>query len=172
MARYKPYNYNQSKLISVYFGDQILPSTFEYALNHIVDNELDLSIFLSRYKNDQVGASAFDPAILLKIILFAYSHGITSSRKIEACCQNNILFKALAADTQPHFTTIAEFISTMDKEITPLFRKVLLICDEMGLIGKKMFAIDGCKLPSNASKEWSGTREEFAKKRLFSRICG
>ncbi len=165
MARYKPYNYNQSKLIPVYFGDQILPGTFEYALNHIVDNELDLSIFLKRYKNDQTGATAFDPAILLKIILFAYSHGITSSRKIEACCQNNILFKALSADTQPHFTTIAEFISTMEKEITPLFRKVLLICDEMGLIGKEMFAIDGCKLPSNASKEWSGTKEEFRKKK-------
>ena len=165
MARYKEYDYNQSKLIPVYFKDQILPGTFEYALNHIVDNELDLSIFLDRYKNDATGAPAFDPAILLKIILFAYSHGITSSRKIEACCQNNILFKALAADTQPHFTTLADFISTMEKEITPLFRNVLLICDEMGLIGKEMFAIDGCKLPSNASKEWSGTKEDFAKKK-------
>lgn len=165
MARYKEYDYNQSKLIPVYFKDQILPGTFEYALNHIIDNELDLSIFLDRYKNDQTGAPAFDPAILLKIILFAYSHGITSSRKIEACCQNNILFKALAADTQPHFTTLADFISTMEKEITPLFRNVLLICDEMGLIGKEMFAIDGCKLSSNASKEWSGTREDFTKKK-------
>jgi len=99
MARYKPYDYSQGKLIPVFFKDQILPGTFEYALNHIVDNELDLLIFLSRYKNDQTGASAFDPAILLKIILFAYSHGITSSRKSEACCQNNILFKALSADT-------------------------------------------------------------------------
>lgn len=165
MARYKPYSYDQSKLIPIYFADQILPGTFEYALNHIVDNELDLSIFLDRFKNDDTGASAYDPAILLKIVLFAYSHGITSSRKIEAACQNNILFKALSADTVPHFTTIAEFISTMDKEIAPLFRNVLLICDEMGLIGKEMFAIDGCKLPSNASKEWSGTKADFAKKK-------
>ncbi|MBN4054491.1 transposase [Nitrospira defluvii] len=81
MARYKPYSYNQSKLIPVYFADQILPSTFEYALNYIVDNELDLSIFLDRYQNDETGAPAFDPAIFLKIVLFAYSHGITSSRK-------------------------------------------------------------------------------------------
>ena len=69
------------------------------------------------------GAPSRDPAILLKIILFAYSHGIASSRKIEACCQNNILFKALSAGTVPHFTT---FISTVDKEITVLFRNVLL----------------------------------------------
>ncbi|MBN4054499.1 transposase [Nitrospira defluvii] len=164
MARYKPYDYNQSKLIPIYFDEQILPGTFEYALNHIVDKELDLSIFLDRYKNDNTGASAYDPAILLKIVLFAYSHGITSSRKIEAAGQNNILFKALSAATVPHFTTIADFISSMEAEITPLFRNVLLICDEMGLIGKEMFAIDGCKLPSNASKEWSGTKADFAGK--------
>ncbi len=72
---------------------------------------------------------------------------------------------ALSADTQPHFTTIAEFISTSDQEIIELFLEVLLICDEMGLIGKEMFAVDGCKLPSNASKEWSGTKGEWEKKR-------
>ena len=71
---------------------------------------------------------------------------------------------ALSCDTKPHFTTIADFVSTMDKEITTLFREVLLVCDDLGLIGKEMFAIDGCKLPSNASKEWSGTKADFEKK--------
>jgi len=71
---------------------------------------------------------------------------------------------ALSADTRPHFTTIADFIATMDKEIIHLFRDVLLVCDDLGLIGKEMFAIDGCKLPSNASKEWSGTKADFEKK--------
>ncbi|ADH85190.1 transposase [Desulfurivibrio alkaliphilus] len=71
---------------------------------------------------------------------------------------------ALSADTRPHFTTIAAFVSSLDREIVHLFRDVLLVCDEMGLIGKEMFAIDGCKLPSNASKEWSGTRADFEKK--------
>ncbi len=126
MARYKEYSYEQGKLIPVHFKDQILPGTFEYALNHIIDHELDLSLFEFRYQNDEEGAPAYDPAILLKIILYAYSRGITSSRKIEQCCRNNIVFMALSADTQPHFTTIADFISSMDKEILPLFRNVLL----------------------------------------------
>jgi hypothetical protein len=65
---------------------------------------------------------------------------------------------ALSADSAPHFTTIADFISTMGEEITALFREVLMICDELELIGREMFASDGCKLPSNASKEWSGTK--------------
>jgi len=101
---------------------------------------------------------------LLKIILFAYSRGITTSRRIAQACEENIIFIALSCDTKPHFTTIADFVSTMDKEITRLFREVLLVCDDLNLIGKEMFAIDGCKLPSNASKEWSGTKADFEKK--------
>lgn len=165
MARYKEYDYSQGKFIPVYFDKQILPGTFEYTLYYLIDNEIDLSVFDARYNNDETGAPAYDPAILLKIILYAYSRGITSSRKIEQCCRENIIFMALSADTQPHFTTIADFISTLDQEIIRLFLEVLLICDEMGLIGKEMFAVDGCKLPSNASKEWSGTKEDLQRKK-------
>src|SRR3990172_2884501 len=158
MARYKEYDYSQGKFIPIHFDKQILPGTFEYTLHYLIDNEIDLSIFDTRYRNDETGAPAYDPAILLKIILYAYSRGITSSRKIEQCCRENVIFMALSADTQPHFTTIADFISTLDKEIIHLFLEVLLICEEM-------FAVDGCKLPSNASKEWSGTRGDLEKKR-------
>lgn len=164
MARYKSYSYDQAKLLPVCFSRQILPGSFEHTLSYVIDNELDLSVFEARYQNDETGAPAYNPAILLKIVLYAYSRGITSSREIEQCCRENILFMALSADSQPHFTTIANFISGMDEQIAPLFLEVLLICDEMGLIGKEMFAIDGCKLPSNAAKEWSGTKAELAKK--------
>ena len=164
MARYKPYSYSQGVFIPVHFEKQILPGTFEYTLNHLIENELDLSIFDQRFKNDETGAPAYDPKILLKIILYAYSRGIVSSRKIEQACRENIIFMALSADTRPHFTTIADFISSMEKEIVDLFLEVLLVCDEQGLIGREMFAIDGCKMPSNASKEWSGTRKDFKRK--------
>jgi transposase len=166
MPRYKKYSYAQSRLIPVSFSSQILPGTFEYALNFLIDNELDVSIFDHFYTNDETGAPAYDPAILLKIILYAYSLGIISSREIARQCEQNVVFMALSADTRPHFTTIAGFISKMGDEIIHLFRNVLLICDDMELISKEMFAIDGCKLPSNASKEWSGTREDFDKKQL------
>jgi transposase len=165
MAKYKHSDYSQGKFIPISFDKQILPGTFEYTLHYLIDNEIDLSVFDLRYKNDELGAPAYDPAILLKIILYAYSRGITSSRKIADCCNENVIFMALSADTRPHFTTIADFISSLDQEIVKLFLEVLLICDEMGLIGKEMFAVDGCKLPSNASKEWSGTKEELTKKK-------
>ena len=164
MARYKEYCYEQTKLIPIAFSQQILPGTFEYTLNYLIDNEFDLSPFGQRYHNDETGAPAYDPAILLKIILYAYSRGITSSRQIEQCCEQNIIFMALSADTHPHFTTIADFISLSAEQIIELFCNVLLICEKLGLIGKEMFAVDGCKLGSNASKEWSGTKGELKKK--------
>jgi len=165
MAKYKEYDYSQGKMIPLSFDKQILPGTFEHTLHYLIDNEIDLSVFDLRYKNDETGAPAYDPRILLKIVLYAYSKGITSSRKIADACNENVVFMALSADTRPHFTTIADFISSQDEETMKLFLEVLLICDEMGLIGKEMFAIDGCKLPSNASKEWSGTKKELKHKK-------
>lgn len=164
MPRFKPYSYEQMLLIPVDLKNQLQPGTFEFALNAIVD-EMDLSIFEGRFHNDETGAPAYDPAILLKIVLFAYSRGITSSREIERACRENVVFMALSADSHPHFTKIAEFISSMEEEIAPLFRNVLLICAQEGLIGRQMFAIDGCKITSNCAKEWSGTRADFEKKK-------
>lgn len=164
MARYKKYNYGQMKLLPVSFERQILPGTFEHTLNWLIDEEFDLSVFESRYRNDETGAPAYDPAILLKIILLGYARGVTSSREIAALCRENVVFMALSADTAPHFTTIADFVSSLEGEIVPMFRDVLLVCDEMGLVGREMFAVDGVKMPSNASKEWSGTRADFTKK--------
>ncbi len=163
MPRFKHYSYAQTKMIPIDFTRQLQPGTFEFALNQMVD-EMDLSIFHHKFHNDQTGAPAYDPAVLLKIVLFAYSRGITSSRDIAQACRENILFMALSADSEPHFTTVASFISSMAEEITPLFRNVLLLCTQEGLIGKQMLAIDGCKISSNCAKEWSGTRADFERR--------
>ena len=80
MARYKPIH-QDTKQLTKNIDRQILPGTFEYALRYLVDKELDLDGFHQRYKNDVQGAAAFNPAVLLKIILLAYSRGIISSRR-------------------------------------------------------------------------------------------
>ena len=69
------------------------------------------------------------------------------------------------ADQQSHFTTGANFITKMKKQVLAVFTEILLYCDEMGLIGKNMIAIDGCKLPSNASKEWNATHGSLKRKK-------
>lgn len=165
MARYKPVEYAQGQLIAISFEKQILSGSFEHAVNFVVDEKLDFSVLDAAHTNDDVGAPAYDPRVMLKIVLFAYSRGIFSSREIEAACQENVVMMALSANTRPHFTTIAQFVRDLGPAMANLFVDVLLYCDELGLIGKDMFAVDGCKFSSNASKEWSGTRAEFKKKR-------
>ncbi|MEW8492528.1 MAG: transposase [Candidatus Thiodiazotropha taylori] len=121
MHKFIPYDYNQNSLVVINYLDQLVPGTFEYAIHHLIDNKLDLSVFYPKFKNDDSGRPAYDPAILLKIILFGYSRGITSSRNLEWQCANNIIFKALCCDHIPHFTTIADFISSRSNEIELLF---------------------------------------------------
>ena len=164
MAKLKDYSYDQTVMIPVNYKKQLQPGTFEYTLNKLINEEIDLSVFYENINNDETGAPAYDPAILLKIILFSYSRGITSSRTIERFCRENVVCIALAADTVPHFTTIASFIGREEKAIIDLFKKILSICYTQNLIGKNMFAIDGCKISSNCSKEWSGTKKELLKK--------
>ena len=160
MARYKYIDTNP-RFLPVDLARQLLPGTFEHALNHLLDHAIDLSSFDARFRNDATGATAYPPAMLLKVVLFAYSQGIVSSRGIERACQEHVTFIALCGDTAPHFTTIAQFVSTLGDDIARVFAAVVAICDAHGLIGREMFAIDGVKLPSNASKRRSGTRADF-----------
>src|SRR5262245_1668860 len=160
MARYKPIDMSP-KLIPVDFSHQILPGSFEYALCYVIDHEMDLSEFDHRFRNDEGGAPAYAPPLLLKIVLLAYSRGLVSSRTIESACRHNVLFMAVCGGATPHFTTLAAFVSTGGEALGRIFTQVLLVCDRQGLIGRQMFAIDGVKLPRNASKARSGTRREF-----------
>ncbi len=163
MARYKLLDTNP-QFLSVDLARQLLPGTFEHALNHLLDHEVDLAHFDARFRNDTTGAPAYPPAMLLKVVLFAYSQGIVRSRAIERVCQEHVTFMALCGMSAPHFTTIAHFVSSLRDDIAQVFAAVLAVCDGQGLIGREMFAIDGVKLPSNASKHRSGTRAEFTQR--------
>ena len=78
-----------------------MPGTFEHALNRLLDHEIDLSAFDARFKNDDTGASAFPPAMLLKVVLLAYSRSIISSCGIERLCRDHVTFIALSGDSCP-----------------------------------------------------------------------
>ncbi len=164
MPKFLPYDYNQSHLIPITLKDHIYEGSLEEAI-HLVVEELDLSEFESLYNNDQTGRPAYPPKVLIKVILLAYSRGIKGSRPIEKACGENVLFLALAGGYQPDHSTIAAFITSMKHQIMPIFVQVLMICEEMGLLGDTHFSLDGLKLPCNASKDHSGTFKELKKKR-------
>ena len=99
MARFKPVH-RGLKLLPVDFDKQLQPGSFEHAPCYLIDHEVDLTGFHARYRNAAQGAPAYDPAVLLKIILLAYSRGIVSSRRIEAACRENVLFMAMSGNSQ------------------------------------------------------------------------
>jgi len=164
MPRFKKYDYRQCIMLAINLEDQLQSGTFEHAIHFLIENHIDLSVFDQDYNNNDTGRPAYDPALLLKIVLFAYYKRITSSREIEWCCRTNIIFKALSCDLVPHWTTIAGFVSNHTLAIASVFEEVLLVCDQQGLIGHALLAIDGCKMSSNAAKEWSGTISELEDK--------
>ncbi|MGI9570672.1 MAG: transposase, partial [Desulfobulbia bacterium] len=93
------------------------------------------------------------------------SRGLISSRQIERACCENVIFMAMSCNQQPDHSTIASFVSSMKDQIKPLFRDILLVCEQENLLGGTFFAIDGCKLSSNASKECSGKISDLQKRK-------
>jgi transposase len=167
MAKYKHTDIEdgQGLFLSVNLKEQLLHGSFEYMLNDIVNRKIDVSTFDKNYKNDVTGARAIPPKVLIKLIIYGYSKGRKSSRGIWELSRNNIIAKALTDGMEMHWTTIADFISGNEERFKEIFIQVLAYCNELGLVGGRTFAIDGCRLPSNASLELTGTGEEL-KKRL------
>ena len=164
MARYKHYDYNQLMLVPVSLEEQLIPGTLEYAIHYVVEERLDFSVFDDRYRNDDTGRKAIDPKVLIKIVMFGYSRGMISSRSLERACRENITFMALSCGKSPDHSTIAAFVSSMPNQVESLFTEVLLVCEEEDLLDGTHFSLDGMKLSSNASKEWSGTFSDLKKK--------
>jgi transposase len=165
MAKFKPCNEDQLIMLPISLQDQLVPGTLEHTLSQLVEKHIELSVFDARYNNDETGATALHPKILLKVILLAYAKGMISSRQIEQACQENIIFIALSYGYAPDHSTIASFVSSMQTEIQTVFSNVLLVCEELGLLEGTHFSLDGVKLSANVSKEWSGTIEELKHKR-------
>ena len=146
-------------LLTVNLKEQLLPGTFEHTLNELIDKEIDVSEFDSTYKSNTIGRPGIDPRTLLKLVLYGYSRGKQSSRKIEHLSQTNSIAKALSADSEADYATIADFVSGNSEKPRKVCTCVLIVCDELRLIGGEQFAIDRRRLPSNAAKEWSRTHE-------------
>jgi transposase len=164
MAKYKNYDYSQSLLIPVSLKEQLMPGTLEFAIHTLVEERLDVSVFDGNYQNDETGRRAYDPKILLKIVLLGYSRGLISSRQVERACCENVTFMAMSCNQRPDHSTIAAFVSSMKDQILPLFRDILLVCEQEDFLGGTFFALDGIKLRSNASMEWSGKISDLSKK--------
>ena len=101
MAKYRRYDYSQRLLIPVSLEKQLVPGSLEFAIHTLVENRLDTSVFDKNYHNDRTGRSAYNPRVLLKVVLLGYSRGLISSRQIERACHENVTLSPCRVISNP-----------------------------------------------------------------------
>ena len=118
-----------------------------------VVESLDLSAFYRSYRANGQGAAAFDPALMVAVLVYAHAVGVRSSRAIERACVRDVAFRVLAGNGVPDHATIARFFTRHRTALTGLFAQVLRICHGAGMVRLGVIAVDGTKIAANAS--WS-----------------
>jgi transposase len=113
--------------------------------------EMDLGAFYGAYRADGHGRPAYEPSMMVALLLYAYAKGNRSSRAIERCCTEDVAYRVIAANQAPDHSTIAEFRVRHDAALADLFTDVLSLCAKAGLVKVGVLAVDSTKVHANAS---------------------
>jgi transposase len=148
---FRPYEPDQISLMPASMRDWLPSDHLAYFISDVVDN-LDLSAIMERYVGEERGYPPYHPAMMVKVLLYAYCTGVASSRKIEKHLCEDIAFRVLAANNTPDFRTISDFRKDHLKALAGLFLQVLKLCQKAGLVKLGHVALDGTKIKANASK--------------------
>jgi transposase len=127
---------------------------------------MELGPFSAAYRVDGRSRPAYDPAMMVALLLYAYARGIRCSRVIERCCEEDVAFRVLAAQQRPDHATIARFIERHQDAIAGLFGEVLTLCAGHGLAKVGVIAVDGTKVPANASRDANRDYAQLAREIL------
>jgi transposase len=128
--------------------------------------DMDLSAFYASYRPDGHGRAAHDPAMMVALLLYAYSMGQRSSRVIERECVEDIAYRVIAANRKPDHATLARFVVRHEAAVAGLFGEVLSLCADAGMVKVGVVAIDGTKVHANASQHSNRDYEQIAKEIL------
>src|SRR5215213_5233773 len=128
--------------------------------------QMDLAAFYGAYRADGHGRAAFDPGMVVALLLYAYARGTRSSRAIERGCEEDVAYRVIAANQVPDHTTVARFRQRHQDALAGLFGEVLGLCAEAGLVEVGVLAIDGTKLHANASERATRDYEQIAREIL------
>jgi len=147
---FRPYDPEQIFLMPASLSDWLPKGHLAYFISDLVDH-LDLSAIMSRYEEEK-GYPPYHPAMMVKVLLYAYCIGVPSSRKIEKRLEEDIGFRVISANNTPDFRTISDFRKDHLKALAALFVQVLKLCQKAGLVKLGHVSIDGTKIKANASK--------------------
>lgn len=148
---FRPYEPDQMFLMPVSMKEWLPAGHLAYFVSDVVDH-LDLEAITRRYKYEERGYPPYHPAMMVKVLVYAYCIGVSSSRKIEKRLEEDISFRVLAANNTPDFRTISEFRKDHLKALAGLFLQVLKLCRKAGLVKLGHVSLDGTKIKANASK--------------------
>jgi transposase len=127
-----------------------------------VVESMDLSAFYRSYRANGQGAAAFDPALMVAVLMYAHAVGVRSSRAIERHCVRDVAFRVLAGNQLPDHATIARFVTRHRTALEGLFAQVLRLCHEAGMVRLGVIAVDGTKIAANASWSANHTAKSLA----------
>ena len=149
--KFRPYDPSQQFLLPPSIDDWLPESHEARFISEAVDELLDLSMIFASYAVTD-GAPPYDPSMMLKLLLWAYSSGVTSSREMERRCATDVSFRFLTANQAPDYRSISRFRRRHIEALDNLFIQVLTLCGEAGLITLGRVALDGTKLRASASR--------------------
>lgn len=159
---FKPYHEGQTFLLPLSLEEFVPPNHSARIISAVVD-KLDLTNLYNMY-NTTVGQNAFDPQMLVKVLFYSTFEGIFSSREIENKLHTDTAYMYLAAMQKPTYRTISRFRTRFFDELVPLFEQIVMICQELGLVGLNHIAFDGSKVKANASPKKSMTKGELKRR--------
>jgi transposase len=148
---FRPWRVNEAWLLPPSVQEFVPEGHAAHLVRDIVAEELDLAAILSAYTEPR-GYPPYHPAMMVALLLYAYSRGIYSSRRIARACEERLDFQAVTALNRPDFRTISEFRRRHLAALAELFAQVLALCRCAGLVRLGHVAVDGTKLRANASK--------------------
>jgi len=161
---FKQYNQNQLQLLPPNLSDIINKDHIARLINHSVD-KMDLSFIEDKYSTN--GQRAYDPRMILKILVYGYVSGSRSSRKLSDRLKEDVVFMWLSGRQEPDFRTISDFRKDKLGDFKKIFEQVLETCFALGLTRVGKVSIDGTKIQANASKNKAIYRKQLAQRKEF-----
>jgi transposase len=124
---------------------------------------IETAAFYAAYREDGHGRAAYEPSMMIALLLYCWSRGVRSSRAIERACVEDVACRVIAAPQQPDHTTIARFVERHENALGELFGEVLVLCADAGLATVGVIAIDGTKVNANVSRDRTVDYEQLAR---------
>jgi transposase len=128
--------------------------------------EMDLSAFYAAYRADGHGRGAYEPSLMVALVLYGFATGQRSSRAMERHCRQDVAYRVISGNLSPDHATIARFVCRHERALSGLFGEVLKLCDRAGLVKRGVVSIDGTRIAGNASPEVNHEFDRIAREIL------